>query len=73
MSKFGAGFLLGLTLVFSGVLHADEDDKTVGVLFVAHGGSEESSLGGTFDNSVQFFQYDPNNVVYNMVTWNPRA
>jgi hypothetical protein len=73
MSKFGTGLLLGLTLIFSGVLHANEDDKTIGVLFVAHGGSEESSLGGTFDNSVQFFQYDPNNVVYNMVTWKPRA
>jgi hypothetical protein len=73
MSKIATGLLLGLTLAFSGVLRADDDQRTVGVLFVAHGGSEESSLGGTFDNSVQFFQYDPNNVVYNMVTWNPRA
>ncbi len=56
--------------VFTNSAHAE---RTVGVLFVAHGGGEQSSLGGTFDNSVQFFQYDPNNVVYNMVTWNPRA
>ncbi|MGI9289979.1 MAG: hypothetical protein ACR2QG_01735 [Gammaproteobacteria bacterium] len=48
-------------------------ERTVGVLFVVHGGSEESSLGNTFDNSLQFFQYDPNNVVYNMGIWKPRA
>ncbi len=48
-------------------------ERTVGVLFVVHGGSEENDLGNTFDNSLQFFQYDPNNVVYNMVIWNPRA
>ena len=73
MSKFGKGIILSFALSVSGVLNAADAERTIGVLFVAHGGAEESSLGGTFDNSLQFFQYDPNNVVYNMVIWNPRA
>ena len=48
-------------------------ERTVGVLFVVHGGSEESDLGNTFDNSLQFFQYDPNNVIYQRIIWNPEA
>ncbi len=48
-------------------------ERTVGVLFVVHGGSEEIDLGNTFDNAMQFFQYDPNNVIYKRVIWNPEA
>jgi len=48
-------------------------ERTVGVLFVVHGGSEENDLSNTFDNSMQFFQYDPNNVIYKRVIWNPEA
>lgn len=48
-------------------------ERTVGVLFVVHGGSEINDLGNTFDNSMQFFQYDPNNFIYKRIMWNPRA
>ena len=54
------------------VVAADAPRK-VGVLFVVHGGSEENDLGNTFDNSLQFFQYDPNNVLFQRVIWNPKA
>jgi len=70
--------LLGLTSVllsvfFSVSLHAAEPQRKVGVLFVVHGGSEENDLGNTFDNSLQFFQYDPNNSIFKRIIWNPNA
>ncbi|MCC5793542.1 MAG: hypothetical protein JJT85_02270 [Chromatiales bacterium] len=52
---------------------ATEHEKTVGVIFVVHGGSEETDLGNTFDNTLQFFQYDPNNVIFQRVIWNPEV
>ena len=55
------------------VAHAAAAERTVGVLFVVHGGSEENDLGNTFDNSLQFFQYDPNNMIYQRIMWNPKA
>ena len=55
------------------VAHATAAERTVGVLFVVHGGSEENDLGNTFDNSLQFFQYDPNNFIYQRIMWNPQA
>ncbi|MEE4329928.1 MAG: hypothetical protein V2J10_03620, partial [Wenzhouxiangella sp.] len=67
LPKFLALALLGFSL------QAVAADRTVGVLFVVHGGSEENDLGNTFDNSIQFFQYDPNNVIYKRIIWNPRA
>lgn len=65
------GVLLGAFLALSA--HSAEAPRKVGVLFVVHGGSEENDLGNTFDNSLQFFQYDPNNMVYRGVIWNPKA
>jgi len=62
-----------LAALFSVGLHAAEPLRKVGVLFVVHGGSEENDLGNTFDNSVQFFQYDPNNFIFQRIIWNPRA
>lgn len=59
--------------LFSAALMAAEAQRTVGVLYVVHGGGEESYLGETFDNSVQFFQYDPNNYIFNNIIWNPEA
>jgi hypothetical protein len=65
---------LGALLALGSVaVSAEEPKRTVGVLFVVHGGSEENDLGNTFDNSLQFFQYDPNNVIFQRVMWNPRA
>ena len=51
---------------------ASAAERTVGVIFVVHGGSEENDLGNTFDNSVQFFQYDPNNTIFKGIIWNSR-
>ena len=54
---------------------ADEPplQRTVGVLFVVHGGDQKRRVGNSFDNALQFFQYDPNNVIFQRVIWNPAA
>jgi hypothetical protein len=65
------GLLIGAFLALTA--QSAEAPRKVGVLFVVHGGSEENDLGNTFDNSLQFFQYDPNNMVYRGVIWNPKA
>jgi hypothetical protein len=46
--------------------------RTVGVLFVIHGGSDEQDVANTFDSTLQFFQYDPNNVIFKGIIWNPQ-
>lgn len=63
--------LVGVLL--SAAIQAAGHGRTIGVLFVVHGGDEETSIANTFDNSLQFFQYDPNNVIYKRIMWNPRA
>jgi hypothetical protein len=63
--------MLGALITLS--LHAAEAQRKVGVLFVVHGGSEENDIGNTFDNSIQFFQYDPNNIIFQRIIWNPKA
>ena len=68
--RLASVMLVGL---FSVVLFAAEPQRTVGVLYVVHGGGEESDIGETFDNSVQFFQYDPNNYIFQNIIWNPEA
>ena len=73
MIKVRHKLLVLAVLLFSLSANAIAADRTVGVLLVVHGGSEENDKGNTFDNSLQFFQYDPNNVVYQMVMWNPKA
>ena len=72
MNNFRLRAIAAALLCLGVIANATAAERTVGVLFVAHGGSEESSLGNTFDNSLQFFQYDPNNPIYNMMIWNPR-
>jgi hypothetical protein len=62
-----------LATVLSVTLHATEPRRTVGVLYVVHGGGEESDIGETFDNALQFFHYDPNNVIFQRIIWNPDA
>ncbi len=76
MSKFATTFKYfsaGIALLLASALHAGGHERTVGVIFVVHGGDEEVSVGNTFDNSLQFFQYDPNNIIYQRIMWNPRA
>jgi hypothetical protein len=57
------------TLVFA--LPAGAADRKIGVLFVVHGGSDEQDVANTFDSTLQFFQYDPNNVIFKGIIWNP--
>ena len=47
--------------------------RTVGVLFVVHGGGEEQGVANQWDNTLQFFQYDPHNPIFKNVIWNPEA
>jgi hypothetical protein len=47
--------------------------RKVGVIFVVHGGSEDQNAAQTFDSTLQFFQYDPNNVIFKNLIWNAKA
>lgn len=73
MVKVGIWVSIALSAFMSLALQSAEPQRKVGVLFVVHGGSEENDLGNTFDNSLQFFQYDPNNVIFQRIIWNPKA
>lgn len=53
--------------------HADVPARKIGVLFVVHGGSETPGPANTFDNALQFFQYDPNSAIFRNIIWNPEA
>ncbi len=47
--------------------------RTVGVIFVVHGGTEEQDVFSQWDNTLQFFQYDPHNPIFKNVIWNAEA
>jgi hypothetical protein len=64
--------LLGLSAVADRAL-AGSKPRTVGVLFVVHGGSDDQDVADTFDTTLQFFQYDPNNIVFKGLIWNASA
>ncbi len=68
-------FSLIATLLF-GVLMAlpsSAADRRVGVLFVVHGGSSDTSIGSLWDSVMQIFSYDPHTAIYQRVIWNPEA
>ena len=73
MRKFQLFLSCVVAAMYVSTAYSDDAERTVGVLFVVHGGDEESDIGGTFDNSVQFFQYDPNNFIFKNIIWKPRA
>ena len=52
---------------------AGSPPRTVGVLFVVHGGSDDQDVADTFDTTLQFFQYDPNNIIFKGLIWNAAA
>lgn len=56
-----------------GPASAADAARTVGVLFAVHGGSEDQDVADTFDTTLQFFQYDPNNIVFKGLIWNASA
>ncbi len=64
--------LLSLLVVATPVV-AREKPRTVGVLFVVHGGSDDQDVANTFDSTLQFFQYDPNNIIFKGLIWNASA
>jgi hypothetical protein len=72
-----AASLLGFLSLLAGlpVLAAEPatGPRRIGVIFVVHGGSEDQDAAQTFDSTLQFFQYDTNNVIFKSLIWNPKA
>jgi hypothetical protein len=62
---------LNLALVGATAVAAEPPRQRVGVLFIVHGGAEDQGVAETFDSSLQFFQYDPNSVIFKGIIWNP--
>jgi len=62
-----------LALAAASFANAQSQPRTIGVLYVVHGGSDEQDTADTFDTTLQFFQYDPNNTVFRNLIWNAAA
>jgi hypothetical protein len=58
-------------LLLTVALPAAAAARKVGVMFVVHGGSDDQDVANTFDSTLQFFQYDQNNVIFKDIIWNP--
>src|SRR5690606_19917231 len=67
-----AGLAALLVLAAPATARQAKQERTIGVLFLVHGGSVEQDVGTTFDSTLQFFQYEPNNVLFKGVLWNPK-
>ncbi len=50
-----------------------EKQRTIGVIFVVHGGGEEQGVSAQWDNTLQFFEYDQHNPIFKNVIWNAEA
>ena len=61
-----------IALLVTTLASAAAPARKVGVIYVVHGGGEEQDASQTFDSSLQFFQYDPNNVIFKGIIWNPK-
>lgn len=48
-------------------------DRKVGILFVVHGGSGDTSIKSLWDSAMQIFSYDPHAAIYQRVIWNEEA
>ena len=59
-----------LTLMAQSSLAAD---RKVGILFVVHGGSGDTSIKSLWDSAMQIFSYDPHAAIYQRVIWNEEA
>jgi len=66
-------FVVQLSLAAADFAYARSEPRTVGVLYVVHGGSDEQDAADTFDTTLQFFQYDPNNTIFKNLIWNASA
>lgn len=63
--------LLVTSLLLVLALPAPAAPRKVGVLFAVHGGTDDQDVAHTFDSTLQFFQYDPNNIIFKGFIWNP--
>ncbi len=54
-------------------IESADEPPLVGVVFLIHGGFEESSDFALWDSTLQIFSYDPNSFVYQKVIWEPSA
>lgn len=66
--------LVGLPLVLlmaAVAASAADAPRRIGVLYVVHGGADVQDVANTFDSTLQFFQYDPHNIIYRGIIWNP--
>jgi hypothetical protein len=48
-------------------------ERKVGVLYVVHGGSGDTSIESLWDGAMQIFSYDPHSAIYQRVIWNEDA
>ncbi|MDX2143889.1 MAG: hypothetical protein SFV19_11085 [Rhodospirillaceae bacterium] len=65
--------LSALAVLAAGSMAMAQTPRTVGVIFVVHGGGEEQGVANQWDNTLQFFQYDPHNPIFKNVIWNADA
>ncbi|MSO97753.1 MAG: hypothetical protein EXR11_05980 [Rhodospirillaceae bacterium] len=65
--------ILAFSFLVSCVTTPGGKQRTVGVIFVVHGGGEEQGVANQWDNTLQFFQYDPHNPIYKNIIWNAAA
>ncbi len=65
--------LLAALIATESFANDPQAERTVGVIYIVHGGDVSRYPGNAFDNGMQFFQYDPNNVIFQRIIWNPKA
>ncbi len=73
MKRICALVVVLLSLAAPDFAQARSQPRTVGILYVVHGGSDDQDVADTFDTTLQFFQYDPNNIVFKGLIWNASA
>ena len=67
-----AATALAVAILLMPFAEAKQAPRKVGVIYIVHGGTDEQDVSHTFDSSLQFFQYDPNNVIFKGIIWNPK-
>ena len=67
-----AAALAAVAVLLMPLAEAKQAPRKVGVIYIVHGGTDEQDVSHTFDSSLQFFQYDPNNVIFKGIIWNPK-
>lgn len=73
MVKHVTSFFSALFAAMTFMVAAQAEDRKVGVLFVVHGGSEDTAIESLWDSAMQIFSYDPHAAIYQRVIWNEKA